>query len=160
MAKPPKVRNKSHNPAQHHNPAAQQQVQTVHTQTTQVFQGPVPHPDILQGFENVVPGSAQRLIALAESESVHRRNLEACAMEANIEAQKKQLSIHDYQSRVVFKSDTLGQIAGASISLACIAGGVWLAIAGHDAVAIAMAAIPTAAIIKAFFTHRTPTKPP
>lgn len=158
MAKPPKVRNKQYNPPQQQNPTVQQQVQTVHTQTTQVYQGIIPPPEILQGFENIVQGSAQRLISLAEGESAHRRELEERAMQANIEAQKKQLEIHDYQSRVVFRSDTLGQILGATIAFACIAGSVWLAISGHEGTAVAIAAIPTAAVIKAFFSHRTPPK--
>ncbi|MBB1630278.1 hypothetical protein A9975_05305 [Cupriavidus sp. UME77] len=85
---------------------------------------------------------------------MHRRRLEAQALDANVASQKKQLEIADYQSRVVFKSDTIGQIAGVIVSAACIAGSVWLALSNHEVTATALAAIPTAAIIKAFFSPR------
>ena len=37
---------------------------------------PVPPPDWLDGYEQVVPGSANRLITLAEDEAVFRRGME------------------------------------------------------------------------------------
>jgi uncharacterized membrane protein len=38
--------------------------------------GPIPPPQWLQGYEQIVPGSADRLIVLAEDEAVHRRGVE------------------------------------------------------------------------------------
>ena len=113
---------------------------------------------MLAGFENLVPGTAKMLIDLAESESTHRRNLELIATQANIDTQKKQLEIANNQIKVNFKSDTLGHSSGVIVSLACIAGSVWLALNSHDWVAAALAAIPTAAVVKAFFSHRPPIK--
>ncbi|QKL71436.1 DUF2335 domain-containing protein [Ralstonia solanacearum] len=120
----------------------------------QMYQGPIPHPSILEGFERLVPGSANRLIAMAEAESLHRRALEDRALAANVAGQEKQLSIVEYQSKVVFWSDTIGQIAGTLVSLACVAGAVWLAANGHEAAAGALAAIPGAALIRSFFSPR------
>ncbi len=40
------------------------------------FAGPVPPPQWLTGYEQLVPGSANRLIVLAEDEAVHRRGVE------------------------------------------------------------------------------------
>ncbi len=42
----------------------------------QHFSGPIPHPDILRGMEEVVPGSAAKIINMAVDQSNHRRNLE------------------------------------------------------------------------------------
>ncbi|AXW48142.1 DUF2335 domain-containing protein [Ralstonia solanacearum] len=124
----------------------------------QMYQGPIPHPSILEGFERLVPGSANRLIEMAEAESLHRRSLEDRAQAANIAGQEKQLFIAEYQSKVVFWSDTIGQIAGTVVSLACIAGAVWLAMNGHEVAAGALTAIPGAALIRSFFSPRkTPT---
>lgn len=51
-----------------------QDVATAKVQTvTTHYQGSVPHPDILRGFDAVVPGTAARLVKLAEEESAHRR---------------------------------------------------------------------------------------
>ncbi|CAJ0705948.1 hypothetical protein R11007_04733 [Ralstonia holmesii] len=91
---------------------------------------------------------------MAEAESLHRRTLEERALSANIAGQEKQLAIADYQSKVVFWSDTAGQIAGVTVSLACIAGAVWLAYTGHEVAAGALAAIPGAALIRSFFTPK------
>lgn len=125
----------------------------------QVYQGPIPHPDILRAFDELVPGSAKQLMEEVKIEAAHRRSHETKAMEANIAVQNKQLEMTHYQGRVVFISDTLGQIAGVIVSLSCVAGAVWLSLNHHDWVAAALAAIPTAAVIKAFFTHRPPPKP-
>lgn len=40
------------------------------------FAGPVPPPQWLNGYEQLVPGSANRLIVLAEEEAQHRRSVE------------------------------------------------------------------------------------
>ncbi len=139
-------------------------VQQIAVQTgTHVYQGPIPPPEVLRGFEDVVEGSAKQLIQLAENESIHRRQLESAAMSANIAAQEHQLTISQYQSKAVFRSDTIGQIFGLIVSLACIAGAIYLAINGQQTVAIALAAIPTAAVIRAFFTRThqvSPTQQP
>ncbi|MBI3903041.1 MAG: DUF2335 domain-containing protein [Nitrosomonadales bacterium] len=121
---------------------------------TQVYQGPIPPPEVLRGFDQLVPGTAERLINLAENESTHRRQMEKQAMDANISAQQSQLRIGEYQSKAVFRSDTIGQAAGLVVSLACIAGAVYLGANGHEVTAGVLAAIPTAAVIRAFFVPK------
>jgi uncharacterized membrane protein len=52
-------------------------LQSIHMQLfAEFFSGPLPHPDILAKFEKVVPGSAARIIKMAEDQSAHRRDLE------------------------------------------------------------------------------------
>ena len=110
------------------NPAATRMQQGLVPQVQHVqqmiHQGPIPHPDILRGFDELVPGTAKRLIDLAESESVHRRDLELRAMTSNIESQKKQLELSDFQNRIVHKSDRNGLIAGVLVAMACIIGAI------------------------------------
>lgn len=118
-------------------------------------EGPLPAPEDLRRYDLVSPGAAERIIRMAEEESGHRRRLEADAHAANIAAQEKQLGISDYQSRAVFRSDTIGQVAGLIVSVSCIAGAVFLAVSGRDWVAAALAAIPTAAVIQAFLVKRS-----
>lgn len=36
------------------------------------YSGPLPHPDILAGYENVLHGAAERIISMAEKEQEHR----------------------------------------------------------------------------------------
>jgi uncharacterized membrane protein len=127
------------------------------TMQTQVYQGPIPPPEVLRGFDDIVPGAAERLIVLAEDESKHRRALEMRSMDANIAAQQRQLSIGEYQSRAVFRSDTVSQALGLIVTLGAIAGAVYLAATGHEAIAALLCAIPTGALIQVFFTKRKPS---
>jgi uncharacterized membrane protein len=105
-------------------------------------------------FDELVPGTAQKLIELAISESGHRRDLETKAVDANIAAQRLQLDIASRQNWIVFASDTIGQFMGFLMSAMCIGGAVWMGLHEHEAVALALAAVPTAAIVKAFFASR------
>lgn len=40
------------------------------------WSGPYPPPDLLRGYEDVVPGSAERIISMAERQQEHRHDLE------------------------------------------------------------------------------------
>nr|DAF77721.1 MAG TPA: putative membrane protein [Caudoviricetes sp.] len=40
------------------------------------FNGPIPHPDIIKGYEEILPGSADRIIAMAEQQATHRQAME------------------------------------------------------------------------------------
>lgn len=40
------------------------------------FTGPIPPPSIIEGYERVLPGSADRIIAMAEKQSEHRQKME------------------------------------------------------------------------------------
>jgi uncharacterized membrane protein len=40
------------------------------------FSSPLPHPTSLQGYEALVPGSADRFLKMAESEQRHRHRME------------------------------------------------------------------------------------
>lgn len=126
------------------------------TQTVTHYQGAVPHPDILRGIDEIVPGAAARIVKLAEDEANHRRKLEEMAMDANIATQQQQLLIEKQRSSAVFRSDMLGQIAGFLVCLSCIGAAIYLGIKGHDWLAGAIAAIPTAALIKAFVLTQKP----
>ena len=45
-------------------------------QLIETFQGPIPHPDILKGYEETLKGSANRIIAMAENQASHRFAIE------------------------------------------------------------------------------------
>lgn len=40
------------------------------------FSGPLPHPSILKGYEEVLKGSAERIFKMAENQSAHRQEIE------------------------------------------------------------------------------------
>ena len=87
---------------------------------------------------------------MAERESAHRHELEARALNANIQAQQSQLQINDLQVKATFKSDTLGQTYGFLVSAGCVVGSIVAGVYDQTALSLALAAIPSAAIVKAF----------
>ena len=47
------------------------------------FLGPFPSPDTLARFEQIVPGSAARIISMAESQTAHRQGLERTVIDGD-----------------------------------------------------------------------------
>ena len=41
------------------------------------FRGPIPPPSIIKGYEEVLPGSADRIIKMAEKQMSHRQDMES-----------------------------------------------------------------------------------
>ncbi len=42
----------------------------------ELYAGPLPHPEILEKFEQILPGSADRILKQAEAQTLHRIELE------------------------------------------------------------------------------------
>ena len=84
-----------------------------HTQQVEfsTYSGPLPHPDILRQFDDVLPGSAERIFSQFEAQSAHRRSLEATVIASGAFSQK------------------LGTVSGLLIGVMGVGGGLWLA---HD----------------------------
>ncbi|MBP9670626.1 DUF2335 domain-containing protein [Candidatus Woesebacteria bacterium] len=56
------------------------------------FSGPIPPPNILKGYEDVLPGSAHRIISMAERQSKHRQGIESSVISSNILNEKRGMS--------------------------------------------------------------------
>lgn len=46
------------------------------------FSGPIPSPDIMADYENIMPGATDRIIAMAENQSKHRQSMESIKVKA------------------------------------------------------------------------------
>ena len=87
------------------------------------FSGPLPPPTMYGEYERVLPGSAERILAMAEKEQNHRIGWETTALDTSVGETK------------------LGQWLGFAIAILCIGAAVLLAMSGHGVVAgIALAA--------------------
>lgn len=62
---------------------ATQERRVVHYQE---ISGPIPHPTLLSGYEDIVPGAADRIIQMAEKESEHRRTQESHVVSSDIKS--------------------------------------------------------------------------
>jgi uncharacterized membrane protein len=54
----------------------------------QSFSGPLPHPDILNKYEQISAGAADRIIKMAEDQSAHRRKLESKMIDSDTDRAK------------------------------------------------------------------------
>lgn len=78
------------------------------------YSGPIPHPDHLEKYEKILSGSANRILGMAESQSIHRQNIENKLLEAEIKYKNK------------------GQNFGFIISIICIIGGIVMLFFGKN----------------------------
>lgn len=53
-----------------------QQPNAIRVQQQEIFAGPLPHPEILQKYESIEKGFANRIITMAENQSSHRQSME------------------------------------------------------------------------------------
>lgn len=51
---------------------------------TELWAAPLPHPEILREYNEIIPGGAERILAMAESQSQHRMGMEDRALTANL----------------------------------------------------------------------------
>jgi len=96
------------------------------TAASMEYSGPVPHPAILKGYEEIVPGSAKQIMDQAKRQTDHRIDLEKRLVASGI-----------WRSY-------LGLSLGALIALTCTLGGCILVYLDHDT---AGATIATASVI-------------
>jgi len=97
-----------------------------------MFRGPLPHPSHLQAYDRILPGSSHEILEMAKREQAHRHTAQRLEM------------LYPY----------LGLAAGFLGFLACIGGGILLALNDHDAVAGGMLGVPSLGVIGWFIHSR------
>lgn len=96
------------------------------------FSGPLPPPEVLKEYNEAVPDAAERILRMAEGQTAHRQNLETKVVTSDI-----------------WKSYA-GVVAAFVIVITALVVGGWVAAIGQWQAAIAIAGLPTAAIVWAF----------
>jgi uncharacterized membrane protein len=81
------------------------------------FSGPIPPPELLKGYNEVVSNGAERILSMAEKQSSHR------------------MKIEDYAIKEELKQSRLGQLFGFALGLIGMILAAVLAIMGHEAIA-------------------------
>ena len=87
------------------------------TATFKSYVGPIPSPENLKQYNDLLPGTAERLISMAERQSAHR-----------IELEKKVISRQ-------LEESTRGQYFGLIVALCFLAASYSLGMNGHDGLA-------------------------
>jgi len=57
--------------------------------TASFLSGPLPHPDLLAKYNDVVPNGAERLMQMAEQQQKHRHDLERTVIHGNVKSEKR-----------------------------------------------------------------------
>ena len=78
------------------------------------WSGPFPPPAVIEKYEDMVPGAADRILKMTENQTAHRIQMEKMVIRGD--------SIRSY----------LGLIFGFILSMAVISGGIYLVANGHD----------------------------
>ena len=105
------------------------------------YSGPLPQPEELAGYESVLPGAADRIIAMAEKELAQRHDAERTFLEL------KRLSIQADYGR-----SNRGLYAGATVALAIVAAGALMTYLGQSEEAAAVVT-GTIASVAAIFVY-------
>ena len=64
------------------------QLRTVeHRQSVQYHSGPLPLPETMKGYEAILPGTAERILVMAEKQAAHRQLMELTSLKIEIRGQ-------------------------------------------------------------------------
>lgn len=102
----------------------------------QQYSGPVPPPEILHGFEQIVPGAAERILAMAEENGKHQREME-----------KKALT-------VAFRTVLIGQIFGLVIGILAFITCIVALYLGSENTAMTIGGVTITGLVAVFVTGR------
>lgn len=54
-----------------------------------IFSGPLPPPEALEKYNQILPGLADRIVAMAEGQSKHRQHIEQLAISAKVKNERR-----------------------------------------------------------------------
>jgi uncharacterized membrane protein len=109
----------------------------------EIHSGPLPAPQVLEGYERICPGAAERIIAMAEAQGRHRQQMERETLAASVEWQNK-----------MFAEARRGQFCALAIGMAAIITGGLVVAAGHPVSGSILGGSGVAGLVSAFIYDR------
>lgn len=116
------------------------QGQIVRQEVAMSFSGPLPPPEILKKYDEILPGAAERIIKMAEKQAEHRQSLEQQVIKSDV------------------KNSKLGILCGFLIGIGGISGGVIVAIFGKQPLFGGILSFGSLAILATVFVHGTESR--
>ncbi len=102
----------------------------------QYYAGPIPHPEIIASYEQIVPGSGDRILAMSEQQQRHKMKVQEILVNAATQHEK------------------LGMWRGFILALAIIASGTLVILSGFSVAGFALVTGPAIAIAGVFLYDR------
>lgn len=96
------------------------------------FSGPLPPPEVLEKYNQALPGAAERILSMAEQQSRHRQSIETKVIDSNTFVQK------------------LGPVLGFIVAMTAVIGGIVLVLKGKDGYGLAAIITPLAGLASVF----------
>jgi uncharacterized membrane protein len=96
------------------------------------FIGPLPPPNILRGYNEVIPGAAERILAMAENQQSHRIQIESAVVQENCKSQRR------------------GLIFGFVITMTVVLGGFFLIYKGKSATGLISVVLALVSLVGIF----------
>lgn len=93
------------------------------------FSGPVPPPELLHGYDAIIPGAAERILRMAEEDALHRREIEKSAIFHNSVEVKRGQNYGLIVSLAAFLSAVFCAAIGATTPATVIGGSTVLGLA-------------------------------
>lgn len=109
-------------------------------QKLEIYQGDLPHPKILEGYNALYQDAAKRIIENGIAETEHRREMEKRYLNANI------------------KAHNLGQILGFVIAILIIVGGIYLILKDHQVSGSILSGVSALGVIGMFTGNNSGNK--
>lgn len=96
------------------------------------FTGPLPPPEELAKYEQILAGAADRIIRMAEQQSAHRQSLEAVVIRGNATTQK------------------WGLACAFTIAMSAIWGGIWISLKGMSGAGLTTIIVALVSLVGVF----------
>jgi uncharacterized membrane protein len=91
--------------------------------------GPLPPPQILAGYDQVLPGLADRIVSMAESDLRHHQDMQKTALDGEISERK------------------MGQIGGTLVTIVALVISAWVAVSGYPVLGGGLASLTLLGIV-------------
>jgi uncharacterized membrane protein len=126
-------------------PVAKQQEQTI---TQVAFTGPIPHPSVLQEYNDVLPGLAERIVTMAEAEATHRHE-----MDREVARQNELIIKEEFCER------RIGQFLGLGIAVLTISAAIFAIAHGAEKAAMVIGGATVVGLATVFVVGRIKKEP-
>lgn len=107
------------------------------------FSGPMPHPDILRGYKDLIPDAPERILRMAEQEQQHR-----------IEVENKMLYQNGENITEAAKANKRSQVFAFILTFLLVVAGVVLTTMDFIAVGITIFSTTILAVVSVFITGK------
>lgn len=114
----------------------------------EMFVGSMPHPDILAGYNAVVPGAAERILKMAENQASH-----------NLEISRIELEQRGDEERHEYNLSSRGQHYALVFVLVALAGAFYCILKDHEVAGAMLGGATMISIVSAFIYGHKKSQP-